>query len=148
MLTCKQLETEPTLFKNLTGVGVGEFNQLLQKLEPIWLQLNYQRLDYPNRQRCIGGGPDFKLQLQDRCLMTLMLLHLQLNTETLGYLFEVNKSTVSRNVRYILPVLRKVKNGNLPRPPKRGTGKRIQQVLQEYPNLLEISDVSELLLNS
>ena len=76
--------------------------------------------------------------------MTLMLLHLQLNMETLGHLFEVDKSTVSRNTRQILPVLYKVENGNLPRPPKRGTSKRIKKILQAYPILLEMIDVSEL----
>jgi hypothetical protein len=69
--------------------------------------------------------------------MTLMLLHLYLNTNALGLLFNVNKSTVSRNTRNIMPALYQLGNGslNLPKPPKRGQGRRIDQVLQEHPDL-------------
>jgi hypothetical protein len=137
MITYEKLKEEPQLFKRLTGVSVAEFGELLQQLEPIWLQMNYERLDRPHRQRSIGGGPDYKLKLRDRFLMTLMLLHLYLNTNALGLLFNVNKSTVSRNTRNIMPALYQLGNGslNLPKPPKRGQGRRIDQVLQEHPDL-------------
>jgi hypothetical protein len=107
--------------------------------------MNYERLDRPNRQRSIGGGPDYKLKLRDRLLMTLMLLHSYLNTDTLGSFFNVNKSTVSRNTRDILPILYQVNDENLswPRPPKRGEGKNRKQILQEYPDLREILRMRE-----
>jgi len=137
MITYEKLKQEAPLFKCLTGVSVAEFDELLQQLEPIWLQLNYERLDRPNRQRSVGGGPDYKLKLRERFLMTLMLLHLYLNMDALGVLFNLNKSTVSRNARNIMPALYQLENGllNLSKPPKRGEGKRIDQVLQEYPDL-------------
>ena len=90
MITYEKLKEKPHLFKHLTGVSVAQFDKLLQKLEPIWLQLNYKRLDRPNRQRSVGGGPDYKLKLRERLLMTLMLLHLYLNTDALGHLFNVD----------------------------------------------------------
>jgi hypothetical protein len=99
--------------------------------------MNYERLDRPNRQRSIGGGPAYRLKLRDRFLMTLMLLHLYLNMDALGFLFNVDKSTVSRNTRNIMPALYQLENGSLhlPKPPKRGQGKNIDQLLQEYPEL-------------
>ncbi|MBN1993414.1 MAG: transposase family protein [Anaerolineae bacterium] len=140
MITYEQLKQKPILFQELSGVSVVKFNELLQKLEPYWLRKHYQRLDRPDRRRCVGGGPDYKLKLKDRLLMTLMLLHLYLNTEALGFLFEVDKSTVSRNTRDILPALSALANGRWSRPPKRGEGKTVAQVLQEHPALLEIVD--------
>jgi hypothetical protein len=145
MITYKKLTGTPHLFKCLTGVSVTEFEELLQKLEPVWLQTNYERLDRPNRQRGIGGGPNYKLKLRDRLLMTLILLHSALNTNTLGYFFAVDKSTVSRNTRNILPALYQLKNGTSPwpRPPKRGEGKSFAQILQEYPDLGTVIGVTE-----
>jgi hypothetical protein len=116
---------------------VVKFDELLQELGPIWLQMNYERLGRPDRQRSIGGGPAYRLKLRDRFLMTLMLLHLYLNMDALGILFNVDKSTVSRNTRNIMPALYQLENGSLhlPQPPKRGQGKSIAQLLQEYPDL-------------
>jgi hypothetical protein len=137
MITYEKLKAEPQLFKHLTGISVVKFDELLQELGPIWLKINYERLDRPNRQRSIGGGPAYRLKLRERLLMTLMLLHLYLNMDALGFLFSVDKSTVSRNTRNIMPALYQLENGSLPlpKPPKRGQGKSIAQLLQEYPDL-------------
>ena len=145
MITYNKLTGKPHLFKCMAGISVAEFEELLQKLEPVWLQTNYERLDRPNRQRSIGGGPSYKLKLRERLLMTLILLHSALNTDTLGYFFDVDKSTVSRNTRNILPALYQLKNGTSPwpRPPKRGEGKSAAQILREYPDLETVIEVTE-----
>lgn len=140
MITYAQLKSAPHHFESLTGLSIGQFDTLLEKLEPIWQQMNYTRLDRPNRQRCVGGGPDYKLELADRVLMTVMLLHLSLNMDALGQCFNVDKSTVSRNTRTILPALHALQNGTYQwgNPPKRGQGKCVEQILQDYPDLHEI----------
>ena len=145
MITYKKLTGKPHLFKGLTGVSVTEFEELLQKLGPVWLQTNYERLNRPNRQRGVGGGPNYKLKLRERLLMTLILLHSALNTDALGYFFAVDKSTVSRNTRSILPALYRLENGTSPwpKPPKRGEGKSVAQILQEYPDLETVMGVTE-----
>ncbi len=140
MVTYTELKKTPQRFQCLTNVSVNEFEALLQEIEPAWQQMNYVRLDRPNRRRGIGGGPAFKLDLDDRLLMTVMLLHLRLNTDALGLCFNVDKGTVSRNTRSILPVLYQLANGSgrWAKPPRRGYAKRIEQALQEYPVLQEI----------
>jgi hypothetical protein len=137
MITYDKLRQTPTHFECFTGTKTGEFDELFEKLSPLWEQLNYARLDRPNRRRGVGGGPDYKLDLRDQLLMTLMQLHLGLNTEALGYCFDVDKSTVSRNSRTILPVLHQLQNGSgrWSNPPRRGQGKCIGAALQEYPDL-------------
>jgi hypothetical protein len=145
MITYEELIKKPRVFKSLTGVTILEFDDLLEKVSPVWLQLEYERLDRPERQRAIGGGGEYKLKLQERLLMTLVWLRLYLNTEALGYFFGVDKSTASRNTRNILPALRQVGDETLgwPEPPKRGQGKSIDQAMQEHPDLWALIDATE-----
>lgn len=133
----QELIRKPQVFKNLTGLSVSEFDELLRKVTPVWQQQQYQRLSRPDRKRAIGAGGEYKLELQERLLMTLFWLHLCLTTEALGSLFGVDKSTVSRNTRDVLSVLRQVGEVSLewPSPPRRGHSKRLDHVLQEYPDL-------------
>jgi hypothetical protein len=136
---------KPQEFKNLTGLSVSEFDELLQKVTPVWQQLQYQRLSRPDRQRAIGAGGEYKLELQERLLMTLFWLHLCLTTEALGYLFGVDKSTVSRNTRNVLSALRQVSEASpeWTEPPRRGHGKPLSQALQEYPGLFVLANNSQ-----
>jgi len=77
--------------------------------------------------------------------MTLVWLRLYLVLEALGYLFGVDKSTASRYTNSVLPVLRQVGEATLgwPEPPKRGHGKRLDQVWQEQPDLFAYVDATE-----
>jgi len=145
MITYEELIKKPRVFKSLTGVSRFEFDELLEKVSPIWLQLAYERLNRPDRQRAIGGGGEYKLELPERLLMTLVWLRLYLNTEALGYFFGVDKSTASRNTRNLLAALRQVGDETLgwPEPPKRGQGKSIDQALQEHPDLWALIDATE-----
>jgi len=145
MITYEELVKRPRVFKSLTGVSVPEFDELLSKVSPVWLQQEYERLNRPERQRALGGGGDYKLALRERLLMSLMWLRLYLNTEALGYFFGVDKATASRNTRNLLRTLRRLGDETLgwPEPPKRGQGKGIDQVLQEYPDLFALIDATE-----
>lgn len=141
----QELIRKPQLFKNLTGLNISEFDDLLQKVTPVWQQQEYERLSRPGRRRAIGAGGEYKLELQERLLMTLLWLHLCLTTEALGCLFRVDKSTVSRNTRNVLSALRQMGevSSEWLGPPQRGHGKRLAQVLQEYPDLSILANDSQ-----
>jgi IS5 family transposase len=145
MLSYQTLKLKPTVFKSLTGVTPAEFDELLEKASPLWLELEQQRLNRQDRHRAIGGGSDYKLGLQERLLMTLIWLRLYLTTEALGFFFGVSKSTASRNTRNVLPVLCRLGDSTLgwPEPPKRGQGKNVAQALQAYPDLYALVDATE-----
>lgn len=145
MLNYHHLKQKPKVFKSLTGVTQAEFDELLDKVTPIWVELEHRRLDRAGRQRAVGGGSDYKLALRERLLMTLVWLRLYLTTEALGFFFGVSKSTVSRNTRNLLPALRRVGDESLgwPDPPKRGQGKNVAQALQAYPDLYAFVDATE-----
>jgi IS5 family transposase len=145
MITYKELSKQPRVFKSLTGVTVTEFDRLYAKVQPIWLENEIKRLSRRKRKRAIGGGRDYTLELKERLLMTLVWLKLYLTVSALGFFFGVSDSTISRNTRNILPVLRQLGDDTLgwSEPPKRGQGKSIDQALQEYPDLLAIVDATE-----
>jgi hypothetical protein len=145
MITYREISQKPRLFKSFFGVTVIEFDELYRKLWPVWAENEVQRLSQRERQRAIGGGRDYTLDLRDRLLMTLMWLKLYLNTDALGYFFGVDKSTASRNVRNILSSLRQLGDETLgwPDPPKRGQTKDLDQALEDYPDLMAVVDATE-----
>ena len=145
MIDYQHLSQKPKIFKNLTGVSLEEFHKLYRQTYPVWQQQERERLSRPNRQRAIGGGRKYELKFRQQLLMTLVWLRLYLNTEALGYFFDVNKSTVSRNTRRVLAALRVVGEETLgwPEPPKRGQGKNVAQALAAYPDLFAIVDATE-----
>ena len=145
MIDYQHLSQKPKIFKNLTGVSIEEFHKLYRQTYPVWQHQEQERLSRPNRQRAIGGGRKYELKFRQQLLMTLVWLRLYLNTEALGYFFDVNKSTVSRNTRRVLAALRVVGEETLgwPEPPKRGQGKNVAQALVEYPDLFAIVDATE-----
>jgi len=132
------LKKRAPAFKNLTGIGVGEFDQLYHELVPFWSAGERERLSRPNRQRAIGGGHPYTLELEDQLLMTLLWLQLHLNTAALSSLFGVDKATVSRNTRRVWQVLSQLGEPGLnwPQPPRRGQGKNLEQACRDYPDLL------------
>jgi CRP-like cAMP-binding protein len=144
MITYAMLKKKPHVFKNLTGISISEFDKLHCKVAVVWVESEHKRLTRPNRQRTIGGGRTYSLDLQEQLLMTLMWLHLSLNTKALGFFFGVDKSTASRNTRRILAVLDHLgETTGWPQPPKRGQGKNIEQALRAYPDLLAFVDETE-----
>ena len=131
------LKKSASAFKNLTSIEMGEFDKLYHELVPFWNAGEYERLSRPNRQRAIGGGHPYTLELEDQLLMTLLWLYLHLDTASLSSLFGVDKATVSRNTRRVWQILPQLNlTLDWPEPPKRGHGKNLEQACRDYPDLL------------
>jgi hypothetical protein len=145
LLTFERLRAKPTIFKAFTGVSVSEFETLVAQSTPLWVEHEQQRLTRPNRQRALGGGCKPKFGLRDQLLVTLVWLRLYLTTETLGFLFGIDKATVSRYTRALLPVLRQVGDATLGwcAPPQRGQGKDLATARATYPDLFAFVDATE-----
>ena len=144
-ISYQHLKRNPRLFKSFFGVTVSEFDALYTKVVPVWASKEQERLSRRERQRAIGGGRTYDLNLRDRLLMTLMWLKLYLNTDVLGFLFAVDGSTVSRNVRKLLPTLRELGEATLgwAAPPQRGQTKNLAQARSAHPDLFAIVDATE-----
>jgi DDE superfamily endonuclease/Helix-turn-helix of DDE superfamily endonuclease len=145
MFRYDQLAQQPSSFRSLTGVSVSEFKELFTRFEPVWQALERQRLQRRTRQRKIGGGRKYELDLKSQVVMTLVWIHLYLTTETLGILFDLSKSAISRNTRRVVGALRQVGRDSVwwQEPPAKNEGKTLPQALAENPDLLAILDVME-----
>jgi hypothetical protein len=97
MLTLKELRAaRPGVFQSITGVSPKEFEALLAQVEPRYLSMVKRRLERPDRKRAPGGGEKSRYDAADRLLMTLVWLRHYLTCEAVGFLFGVDKGTVSR----------------------------------------------------
>jgi len=108
MSKCYQLKQSPDTFRRLTGVTVEKFYEIYHQIKPLYETYEQQRLSRNNRQRAVGGGNKFKLELEDRLLMLLMYYRLYVTHAFLGFIFGINDSNVGRNINPIQPLLAKV----------------------------------------
>jgi hypothetical protein len=145
MFRYAMLVKRPSSFRNLTGINVQEFERLYERFEPLWIEAEQKRLGRANRQRKIGGGRRYALDLHSQLMMTLIWLHLYLSTETLGVLVGVNKSAISRNTRRVLPILRQLGQDTVwwQEPPGKQEGKTLEEAQAACPDLLAVIDVME-----
>jgi DDE superfamily endonuclease/Helix-turn-helix of DDE superfamily endonuclease len=145
MVTYYGLRRNPQAFQQLTGISVDEFESLYADFEPAWVAAESARLQRPGRQRAVGGGNDYKLDVETQLVMVLVWLRLYLTTATLAYFFGVSQSTASRNTRRLLAVLHQVSGQTFewPEPPRRGHGRTTAELAQASPDLFAILDATE-----
>lgn len=148
MLTYVKLTKYPELFENLTGISVDHFDEIRHEVYQKWGYNEYKRLWSDNRQREVGGGRSYKNKFQSQLLMTLIWLHMRLNLEVVGLLFDVHKSTVNRNTHRVYEALVWVQRRNrfikpVPTPPQRGNGRTIDELFEMYPELQSILEDGE-----
>lgn len=145
MLTYQKIAKHPSAFRSFTGLSRSEFDQLFSRFLPEWQAAERERLSQTKRKRRIGAGRKYNLALRSQLLMTLIWLHLYLNTATMGVLLDIHKSTVSRNTRRVLAVLRQLGEQEVwwKEPPANGRGKTLKEAIEECPDLLLVIDVFE-----
>lgn len=109
MLTLKELRAaKPGVFQSITGVSPKEFEALLAQVEPRYQAMVKRRLERADRKRAPGAGVKSRYDVADRLLMTLFWLRHYLTCEATGFLFGVDKGTVSRFTRLMLVILRDI----------------------------------------
>jgi hypothetical protein len=144
MIYYARLSRFSKVFRSMTGLRVSEFDQLLDDLAPAYGQAEQQRLSRPERQRAIGGGPEFALAYRDQVLLTVVWLRVYPTHEVLAFLFGVSDSSVSRCIARILPLLEA--NGRdtmrMPDPGKKHR-RALDDLLQEVPELNVVIDSFE-----
>lgn len=99
MTNYEKLRRKPLLFRMFTGLSADEFDQLVADLEPVWLARKAKRSAGRRRQRKPGAGRKVKLAFADRLLLTLLYYRAYVTQEFVGFLFGVDKGTVSREVQ-------------------------------------------------
>jgi hypothetical protein len=128
----------------MTGLGLTEFDELIETILPCYTTAEKKRLNRPDRQRAVGGGPDFELAARDQILLTIVWLRQYPTLEALGRLFGISDTTAGRYIRRILPLLETARRDTMRRPdPGRKRRRHLSDLLQETPELALISAAFE-----
>ena len=99
MTNYEKLRRKPSSFRMFTGLSAVEFDKLVADLEPVWLARKAKRSARRPRHRKPGAGRKAKLLLTDRLLLVLLYYRAYVTQEFVGFLFGVDKGTVSRSVQ-------------------------------------------------
>jgi Helix-turn-helix of DDE superfamily endonuclease len=129
------IQNQP-LFQAMTGLCLTEFDELVETIWPCYTAAEKKRLNRPDRQRVVGGGPDFELEALDQILLTVVWLRHYPTLEALGSLFGVSDTTAGRYIRRILPLLETAGLDTMRRPdPGRKRRRHLSDLLQATPEL-------------
>jgi len=138
------LSQHPHVFQKCRGLTVALFDQLVDDIQPLYLEAEEHRLSNRPRQRAIGAGHRFELDVRDQVLLTVIWLRLYPIHEVLAYLFGISDATVSRLIERVLPILeRSGRDGmRLPDPGKKRR-RQLPDLLKTIPELTVIVDSFE-----
>jgi DDE superfamily endonuclease/Helix-turn-helix of DDE superfamily endonuclease len=138
------LSRYPAVFLQMTGLRVGEFDDLLTDILPHFMQAEQARLRRTDRQRASGGGRSADLAARDQVLLTVVWLRQYPTNEVLGFLFGISDSTASRVRMRILPLLEALGRDTMRMPdPGKKRRKTLDGLLAETPPLAVIIDTFE-----
>ena len=112
MLSYDRLSKKPLLFKSFTGLTVQEFDDIFQKevmkrCDKHEVQRLSECKNGKNRERNIGAGRPFKLDVKNRFMMILVYYRLYITYTLAGFLFDLDQSTICRNIQKIESLIRK-----------------------------------------
>ena len=109
MLSVKIIDRVALSHPVLTGISRDHLGGLIEELADPWLAQQESRLrdrrGGRDRLRAEGAGPDHALPFVDRVIATLVILRFQLPHAALGVLYGVDRSTITRAVHEIRPLL-------------------------------------------
>ena len=99
-LTYKHLVRYPEVFLRVSGLTISIFDEVVKKLNPLWekeIKGVYKR-----------PGRNFKRPIEDIVLMALIYYRTYTTMIWLGFLFNLNGSTVSRLIKRVESLLAKI----------------------------------------
>jgi hypothetical protein len=138
------LSQHPNVFQKCTGLTVALFDDLVDDVLPVYMGAEERRLNRPQRQRAMGAGHPFELEVRDHLLLTVIWLRLYPIHAVLGYLFGVSDSTVSRLIERVLPILEHSGRDGMRLPdPGKKRRRQLPDLLKDIPELTVIVDSFE-----
>lgn len=143
MLSSTRLKANPRALRALTGLTVPEFERLSRDAAARFDAAEEQRLSRPERRRRRGAGRKFRDPLEERLLLVLVWLRVYATHEVMGFLFNLDQSTISRRVAATLPLLRQVAARDLAEPPTQQRRRNWPQLLADFPEVTCIIDATE-----
>lgn len=154
----EELRRQPAVFQSMTGLRLVEFDTVVTTLLPRYQAAEVGRLSQPTtrrpqRQRAIGAGNTFALDMRDQVLLTVVWLRVYPTYPVLGYLFGVSTGAVERILPRLLPLLEAAGQASMARalaalddPARRlrqRSRRQLDDVLREVPDLAVVIDTFE-----
>jgi hypothetical protein len=143
MFNCTKLAKKPKLFLSVTGLTVPQFDSLSKEIQKQYKTTEVKRLSKNKRQREIGAGHKFNHSIKDRVLMFLMYYRMYTTYDMLGMIFDLDKSNIMRDIRYLEPAVKQ----SIPIPTKKYADskklKSLEDIQQFFPKLVAITDGTE-----
>jgi hypothetical protein len=147
MFSYERLSKKPLLFKSFTDLTVQQFDDIYDKeITKRYGKYEIQRLSKRNkdRERNIGAGRPFKLDLKNRFLMLLVYYRLYITYTLTGFLFDLDQSSICRDIQKIeslikqcLPIPQKI----YPITKRLKTPKEV--IEKHFPGFLAFTDCTE-----
>lgn len=138
------LSQHPSVFQKCTGLTVAQFAEVVDDVLPRYVEGEKVRLSRPKRQRAIGAGHPYELEIRDQILLTVIWLRLYPIHEVLGYRLGVSDSTVSRLIDRVLPLLEQAGRDTMRLPdPGKKRRRQLPELLADIPELTVLVDSFE-----
>jgi hypothetical protein len=143
MTVYEKLCRRPAVFRNLTGLSREEFEALYQQVVDDIDRNNETRLERGDRQRAVGAGRRYEHDTRNRLLMAMIWLRVYPTYEVLGFIFDLDKSNICRNLKSVLAVLREQLGDEVTWPDQTRRKQKMDQFMQEFPEVAAIVDATE-----
>jgi hypothetical protein len=91
--------------RRITGLTAGVIAELVEEIGPLWQERHQARLAARPRKRAVGAGAKHRLVFVDRLLATLVHLRHGATHDVLACWFGVDRSTITRAVGEVRPLL-------------------------------------------
>jgi len=96
-----KISKRPFIFKQLTGLEIEKFKQIMKKLKPLW------KRQYEAKKKVLGRP--YGLASLENYLLCLLLYYRCYTTQLfIGFLFSLDDATISRIIRRLEPILVKI----------------------------------------
>lgn len=143
MLRYNFLKKKEDLFKRFTGLTLKEFDLVFEEVKLKYPEHEKKRLEREDRQRAIGAGRPFSLDLRNRLLMLLVYYRMYTTCILTSFLFDIDAGNVCRDIKMLEPLVKDC----IPLPQKiHKTVKKIgkvEELEKLFPELLAIVDATE-----
>ncbi len=147
MITYHKLAKNRERFFRYTGMSLSKFNEISIEISEKYPDFEERRLSSYKRKNAIGQGNNFKHNLRNRIIMLLIYYRLYVTMDLMDFLFNLDKSNISRNISITELSIKSV----LPLPRKIYSGKNRINSLKElellFPELIVIVDATEQKIN-
>ncbi len=140
MFNHTKLAKKPKQFLSITGLTVPQFDSLSKEIQKQYKTTEVKRLS-KNRKREIGAGRKFDHSIKNRILMLLMYYRMYTTYDMLGMIFDLDKSNVMRDIKYLEPAIKQ----SIPAK-KYADSKKLKSlddIQQFFPELIAITDGTE-----